>query len=339
VFVLRREKGGKRIVFAFNRREETYCGSVDGIAVKIAARSSVLIEDGQIVRGGWIEAGDPGGAPYVDLSADWDVTFEPNQLPLSFCHVAPPGGLMGTAFTSGQPFDLMRRETDPQADGEGPASYFCRFMLTGEIPDAKLVIDDSTITGDWTVYVNDQPVEGWERSREMDCLNQHAPVGHLLRAGSSPVLNVVRIETSGPGRGLHEVPYLYGSFNCEYRYGHLSFPFVKGASPQLELPNLQAWDVLGYPTFSGSAVYRMRFAVETQGDYVLDLGRVEDVAAVNVDGQAVAVVAWEPYRVVLDGLGAGEHELQIEVTNAPANRNRAAGLPAGLLGPVGLYLR
>jgi hypothetical protein len=39
----------------------------------------------------------------------------------------------------------------------------------------------------------------------------------------------------------------------------------------------------------------------------------------------------------VQGLTAGEHELQIEVTNAPANRNRAAGLPAGLLGPVTVW--
>jgi hypothetical protein len=36
-------------------------------------------------------------------------------------------------------------------------------------------------------------------------------------------------------------------------------------------------------------------------------------------------------------LPAGTHRLTVEVTNAPANRNRAAGLPAGLLGPVRLY--
>ena len=39
----------------------------------------------------------------------------------------------------------------------------------------------------------------------------------------------------------------------------------------------------------------------------------------------------------LTDLSRGEHELTIEVTNCPANRNRAAGFPAGLLGLVRLY--
>lgn len=65
-----------------------------------------------------------------------------------------------------------------------------------------------------------------------------------------------------------------------------------------------------------------------------DLGRVEDCAAVSVDGRSTAVLAWPPYRCVLADLAAGDHELRVEVTNPPANRNRAAGQPAGLLGPV-----
>ncbi|MEI6503474.1 MAG: hypothetical protein WCP21_20880, partial [Armatimonadota bacterium] len=340
VFALHREKDGKSLMFAFNRREATFCGTIGGAAVVIAARSSVRIENGVIVNGAWIgEAGELGSSPhaippYADLSGGWKVEFEANQLPLSFWHGPAPGGLGGTSFTSGQPFDLMRREADPQAGGEGLATYACRFMLTGEIPDAKLVRDDSGLTGNWTIYVNDQPVEGWERSRELDCLNWHAPIGHLLRGGMSSLLNVVRVETSGPGRGLHEIIRLYGSFTGEYRYGHLSYPFVKGASGTLALPALQPWAVLGYPTFSGAAVYRREFAVAAAGDYVLDLGRVESSAAVAVDGVAVAVLAWEPYRVTLAGLTAGVHSLEIEITNAPANRNNAAGLPAGLLGPV-----
>jgi hypothetical protein len=68
----------------------------------------------------------------------------------------------------------------------------------------------------------------------------------------------------------------------------------------------------------------------------LDLGRVEDVAVVRVDGRRLASLAWPPYTCSLADVAPGEHELSIEVTNGPANRNRAAGLPAGLLGPVRL---
>ena len=114
----------------------------------------------------------------------------------------------------------------------------------------------------------------------------------------------------------------------------ISFPLHRDSSAAL--PVLQPWDVLGYPTFSGAVVYRRGLIGPSAGDYVLDLGRVGDLAVVTVDGTRVAVLAWGPYRAVLPGLACGDHELEIEISNAPANRNRAAGLPAGLLGPVRL---
>ena len=94
--------------------------------------------------------------------------------------------------------------------------------------------------------------------------------------------------------------------------------------------------MLGYPTFSGSAVYTREVEVAEAGDWLLDLGRVEDCATVSVDGEPAAVLPWEPYRCLLRGLAPGAHTFAVEVTNPPANRNRAAGLPAGLLGPVKL---
>ena len=335
VFVLQRQKDQAKLTFAFNRSRTPFVGQIESRPVWIAPGSSVLLQDG-VPLSAPLPPPDERGL-LLDLSAGWQVTFADNQLPLSFWHVPSSGDPFSSAFTAGAAYDLMQRQPDPTPAGEEPVTYFCRFMLTGQIPDARLVIEDSTISGDWTLRLNDHEIEGWERARVFDCQNLQARVGHALRGGSAPMLNVLAITTAGPGRGLHEIPYLYGSFQATYRYAHLSFPFVTGAPATQNLPGLQPWDVLGYPTFSGSTIYRRSFVLEQAGDVVLDLGRVEDVAAVKLDGQEITTLAWEPYRCLLPGLKAGEHVLEIEVTNAPANRNRAAGLAAGLLGPVRLY--
>ena len=60
---------------------------------------------------------------------------------------------------------------------------------------------------------------------------------------------------------------------------------------------------------------------------------------VRVDGGPARTLAWPPYVAELGRLAAGEHRLEIEVTNGPGNRNRASGLPSGLLGPVRLLRR
>lgn len=347
VFVLRRQAEGAVRTFLFNRREEPFAGTVEGETVHIAPRGSVL----------WTRPTTDSHHPspvgqepeplkvfpissldvLADWSSGWTVTFEPNHLPLNFWHVALVEEPAWSHAPSSYPgFDLMRREADPAGAGNGRIHYFCRFMLTGEIPDARLVMEDSTLTGEWVLYVNDVRIDGWQRARVFDCHNLKADVGAALRGGSTPTLNVLRIEAWGPGRGLHEVPYLYGSFTCEYRYGHLSFPFLKGPTGPLSLAALEPWDVLGYPTFSGSACYHRTVEIAEPGSYLLDLGRVEDVAAVRIEGKAEVVLAWPPYQCLWEVASAGTYALHIKVTNPPANRNRAARRPAGLLGPVRL---
>jgi len=337
IFVLLREIEGVQRLFALNRREAPFVGEIDGEPVTIAPRGSVLIE---LSSGGVRVSPEPiaCGEVVADLSRDWSVEFEPNQIPLSFWHVGPAAEEFVGPFTALPWMDLIERTGALPDEGAEALRYRCRFMLTGDIPDARLVMDDAAIGGDWRVLVNGVEVTGWRREVVHDCRTQVAEVGGLLRGGSTPTLNVVEVLTEGPGRGLHELFYLLGGFSCEFRTEQRSQPFLRGAAGPLETDALQSWQALGRPTFSGGAVYRRRFTVESTGDYVLDLGRVEDCAAVGVDGQRIAVLPWPPYACALN-LGAGSHDLTIEITNPAANRNWAAGIIAGLLGPVRLCRR
>jgi len=331
IFVLRRRKDGQTHTFAFNRRERAFTGTVEGTAVEIPPKGSVLVTDGRVVTGCVPAATET----LAEINDGWEVEFAPNQLPLSFWHVERASELTwDDPFQFKPGFDLLAREADP-LPGDDAAHYYCRFMLTGEIPDARLVMDDASIAGEWTLSVNDVPITDWRQVTEYDCRNLEANIGHALRTGTVPTLNIVKVETTGANRGVKWPLHLYGSFTCEYRYSHTSFPFVQSAGLQRQIDALQPWDVLGCPTFSGSAVYRKTIEVP-EGAAVLDLGRIEDVAVVSIDGTQHAILAWPPYRCRLEGVAPGGHTLEIEVTNAPANRNRAARMPAGLLGPVRL---
>lgn len=328
IFVLRRNKEEQAHTFAFNRREQTFTGKVEGIAVEIAPKGSVLITGGAVATGG-VPAGKETLAEYSD---GWELEFAQNQLPMTYWHVeraSAPTWEDPFQFKPG--FDLLAREADP-LPGDDAANYYCRFMLTGGIPDARLVMDDSSIGGEWTLYINDVPITGWQPVVEYDCRNLQANIGHALRAGTAPALNVAKVVAKGANRGVKWPIYLYGSFTCEYRYSHLSFPFLQGGSLRRTIDNLQTWDTLGFPTFSGSATYRKIIEIPA-GATTLDLGRVEDMAVVTLAG-ARRVLAWPPYRLSLHRIAPGRHEIAIEVLNAPANRARAMRFPAGLLGPV-----
>ncbi len=330
VFVLQREVAGESRTFALNRAEQGFEGEIDDIALRIPPRGSVMMTDGKIAPEP-IEAGQT----VADLSRGWTVDFEPNHVPLSLWHVGPGEAEEPTSLGGLPTVDLLDREGAFPDDAEEPLRYYCRVMVTNPVPDARLVMDASAIGGEWRVRVNGQEVSGWREERVYDCMNRVADVGEMLRGGSTPTRNVITVETAGPERGLREPLYLYGDFAVEFRYAHRSLPFLSGDGGVMQIDALQDWASLGRPTFSGGAVYRRTLSMEEDRRFALDLGRVEGVAAVSIDGEERAVLAWPPFACELEP-GAGEHELTIEVTNSPANRNWAAGIAAGLMGPVAM---
>ena len=94
------------------------------------------------------------------------------------------------------------------------------------------------------------------------------------------------------------------------------------------------------PTYSGTAVYSRTVELapeDLDGRRVrLDLGEVDDLAEVTVNGTTLPVAYWAPYVVdVTSALKPGVNTIEVAVTNTLANeRNQKRS--SGLLGPVSL---
>jgi hypothetical protein len=121
-----------------------------------------------------------------------------------------------------------------------------------------------------------------------------------------------------PGRPLA----LDGAWSVEFQPG-------RGAPERIELPELRSLHLhenLGVRHFSGTASYRKKMTVpgEWLGSgrrVIVDLGRVEILAEIVVNGRAVPVVWKEPYRAdITELVRAGENDLEIRVTNLWTNR-------------------
>jgi hypothetical protein len=116
--------------------------------------------------------------------------------------------------------------------------------------------------------------------------------------------------------------------------------------------------------FSGTAVYKKEFNWENQkeGRYFIDLGQLESMATVKLNGKELATVWRVPYRVdISKELKPGRNDLEVEVTNSWWNRvvgdaqpgaarytwaattvrwnAKSELMPAGLLGPVRILTR
>ncbi len=103
----------------------------------------------------------------------------------------------------------------------------------------------------------------------------------------------------------------------------LSFPDGWGAPKSLTLNELKSWTELPIgeegQNFSGTATYTASVKASAGGTAVLDLGRVESVATVFVNGQEVRKLWSSPYRCEIT-LAKGDNDLRVAVANTWFNR-------------------
>ena len=107
----------------------------------------------------------------------------------------------------------------------------------------------------------------------------------------------------------------------------LEYPDGWGAPDSLCISELAPWKDLDVPAeakhFSGTVRYTAVVNVDKQEDcrYILDLGKVDDIASVSVNGTFVRNIWCEPYKAdITEALSGGQNVLRIEVTGTWFNR-------------------
>jgi hypothetical protein len=111
---------------------------------------------------------------------------------------------------------------------------------------------------------------------------------------------------------------------------NVSFDPKWGTSEIQTFDTLGSWSEQSHPLvkyYSGTGVYRTTFdfanpdLLSEDARLCLDLGRVEVVARVRLNGKDCGITWKPPYRVeVSESLQAGKNDLQIEVANTWVNR-------------------
>ncbi len=109
----------------------------------------------------------------------------------------------------------------------------------------------------------------------------------------------------------------------------LSFPAQWGAPASIQMRVLSSWTSSAEPGvkyFSGTATYTKGVQAATSWfrpgrRLYLDLGKVRDIAEVEVNGKSAGMVWAPPYRLdVTDALKPGANHIEIKVTNEWTNR-------------------
>jgi len=105
----------------------------------------------------------------------------------------------------------------------------------------------------------------------------------------------------------------------------LAFPGDSGVAKPLRLEKLASWSVNADPNvrfFSGSAVYSKDLEIHNPAEgMVLDLGQVEVMARVKLNGRDLGILWKRPYQVDISSASVrGGNRLEIEVVNLWVNR-------------------
>ena len=325
IFVLRRIDGIKIINFLFNRAEKLFTGHLNGEAVTIEPKGSLILDN---INNTSSVIQTP--IEVLTLDSGWQVKFPGNHIPLAVWQAKNKNGIPNE-------YNLLERHKDPVSGNCARVSYKNRFLYSGKVHPLKIVLDKSAVKGNWELFLNGSKINDFKRERVYDCYNISADLTHRIRSGSTPTENIITIITEGEERGLFEMPYLYGDFTCEYRHAYRSLPFLQGSNGAIKLDALYPWKELGYPAFSGSAQYSIELDIKNPGEYYIGLGWVEDLADIFIDGEHIKLLPWKPYECKLGFLKKGKHTLTVNVSNGPGNHDRLAMLSAGLLGPVQLW--
>ena len=110
-------------------------------------------------------------------------------------------------------------------------------------------------------------------------------------------------------------------------FGLMLASFQAAAAPWTISGEIRLQDWSEHPSdsiryYSGTAVYTTQFEFHPgEGRYFLDLGEVNNMARVSVNGHDLGIVWTSPWEVELTGaLKEGANELTVEVTNLWVNR-------------------
>lgn len=239
------------------------------------------------------------------------VSDEPLETVLN--HIAPPD------FDYDAPEDVklnyIHRYTD-EADlyfvaNENPdaaADTILRFRVSGKQPE---LWDPSTGAM--------KPVEAW---RERDGITE-LPV-HFDPAGSWFV--VFRKPAKAPADSDFSIPSETVVTTLKGPWA-ITFPPNRQAPASIELPELVDWSTHsddGVKYFSGTATYTKTFNRNGKGGMgavLLDLGAVENIAEVILNGKDLGTLWKPPFKVDVSGaLVEGENTLEVKVTNLWPNR-------------------
>ena len=298
ILIRRIRRNGKVRTFLFNRGSGTFRGSFEGTEIELAPGKAGFSD----------ELGIRKKVPVLPLSG-WILTFGSNSVPLHYWKSSEQSA-----------YDLLAKTNIGWPSVPETGEYYAVFMLDGPLSGVMLTSEEETLARGG-FRLNGTPLTDFKKAVFRDCRERECDISTLLKPGRNMLVFT--------GRLFENAPYLRGRFQAEFPLGNCGYPVLRAAPEAFHLDRPQDYRTLGYGTYSGKAFYRTDARIAESGCYMLDLNLVRDSVRIVIDGIEQGILIAPPYQWETE-LAAGKHRIELEVCNAPGNRDVLAGLPAGL---------
>jgi hypothetical protein len=331
------ERARPRVVAASFDVESVEDGVVRGVTRAERANASIDLGDGTIR-----ELGVAVDAVPADVRLDGPWTFEAeggNGLVLEHwiatdeADGGTPGDYAGDDVDGSAWVPMVagawayQLPAEPAREYPIPVWFRVAFDAEAVPADARLVLDGFA-GQDVRLFANGTEISERPRRAPFDSQMSVVGIGAALRPGRN-VLAVRMTVTSATGGLLDRVKIL-GSFGVAERDGRPVM--VEPAADVRPAP----WTEQGFPFFSGTGHYRTTVSVPEAFAgcrVMLRTPTRDDVVEAFVNGECAGVRLWDPYELdVSHLLRPGDNEIEIRVSNTPANLLNAEPRASGLAG-------
>lgn len=221
--------------------------------------------------------------------------------------------------------------------------YKVNFFCYGEPEKMILVWEKSSIKGKYRIFIDNKeiPADRIIKCKKYDAMNLSADITEYFKKGKSFYTPHVRtisvfVDVETPDDGLLEPMRIFGDFIVT-KIGDSGMGAEIKAGRFRGKINCINWADIGYPFYSGSAIYRANFVIPEieESRYFLCFNGLYDIAEIEVNGKKAGKILWKPYEIEITSfVKKGENHLSIKVANSIYNMLEGKIKTSGIITPV-----
>jgi len=221
--------------------------------------------------------------------------------------------------------------------------YKTNFFCSGNPEKMQLVWEQSGIIGKYRIFIDNEqvPPDRIKKLRKYDAMNLCADITDFFKKGKpfyTPSVRTISVfvDVENPEQGLVEPMRIFGDF-VVMKTGDMGMGAEIKAGKIKHQISCKSWTDLGYPFYSGSAIYTTTFNISKleKARYFLRCDNLFDIAEIQLNGKIAGKILWNPKEIeITEFIKQADNHISMKITNSIYNLLEGKQKSSGILEPV-----